>query len=273
MAEHTLSYSEMVKGWVSFYSYIPDWIIGMNNYLYTFKGGNLYRHNSNEKRNTFYEPWWVLKTESSAGAYTPSFIQSVFNTSPLENKLFKTVNLEGDSIWSVTLQTDIQDSGYIQSEWFEKKEQSYFAFVRNNTSGQFDLRSINGIGKPTTVTHAGSIDTINFSINPLVQIGAIVSVDDLIYFFTNADATPTLAGKITEINVNYPNGVNNLKIDTSIAGTTPIPSADVFILYVKNSVAESHGVLGHYCTFNITNDSTSKIELFAIESEIMKSYP
>lgn len=272
MAEHTLSYSELVKGWVSFYSYIPDWIIGMNNYLYTFKGGNLYRHNSSEERNTFYKDWYIRKGDGG-GAFTPSFIQSVFNTSPLENKLFKTLNLEGDSIWSATLQTDIQDSGYIQANWFEKKEQSYYAFIRNNTSGQFALRSMNGIGKPSALAPGTGFNVVSFSIDPLVQIGSIVSIGDYVYFFTDADRIPKLAGSVSEINVDLPNDINNIKVNTSIGSTIAIPSTNVYILYVKNSVAESHGVLGHYCTFNITNESTSKIELFAIESEIMKSYP
>jgi len=52
-----------------------------------------------------------------------------------------------------------------------------------------------------------------------------------------------------------------------------IPSNVEFFFYVKNSVAESHGVLGHYCTFTITNSDNSKIELFAVESEVMKSFP
>jgi hypothetical protein len=54
MAAYTLTYSEGVEGWASFYSFLPDWMIGMNNYFYTFKGGNLYRHNVNNTRNNFY---------------------------------------------------------------------------------------------------------------------------------------------------------------------------------------------------------------------------
>jgi hypothetical protein len=67
---YTLTYSEGVAGWVSFYSYYPDWIIGMNNYLYTFKGGNIYKHNTNESRNTFYQPWWQRQGQASL-AFTP----------------------------------------------------------------------------------------------------------------------------------------------------------------------------------------------------------
>jgi hypothetical protein len=256
MANKTLTYKDDITGWVSFYSYYPDWMIGMNNYFYTFKGGNLYRHNVNQLRNTFY------------GTYTPSSVQSVFNTSPLENKLFKTINLEGDDKWAVTLETDLQYSGFIQSTWFEKKEASFFAFIRNNSVGELALRSVNGIGRSTSVT-GGNV--INFA--PSIEIGSIISVGDYFYFSLPPYTTPVLAGAVTAITVDLVNGINRITINTTIPGTTPIPIQNAFFLYIKNSVAESHGVLGHYCTFNIVNGSTDKVELFAVESDVMKSFP
>ena len=93
---YTLTYDEGVQGFPSFYSYEPDWMIGMNNYFYTFNGGDIYRHNVNESRNTFYEVTY------------PATVRSVFNDNALENKLFKTINLEGDSTWGVQLATDIK---------------------------------------------------------------------------------------------------------------------------------------------------------------------
>lgn len=275
MPNYTLSYSEGVAGWVSFYSYYPDWMIGMNNYFYTFKGGNIYRHNVNDSRNTFYQPWWnrVDNLNPSPRAFTPTSLQSVFNTAALENKLFKTINLEGDAAWSAQLITDLQFSGFIQSDWFERKEASYYAFVRNNTIGEFALRSLNGIGNSLTVTDRGTTAAkINFSISPLISIGSIISVGDYVYFGTN---TPEFAGKVTDINVDLPLGINQLVVDNAMSSpaSITIPGNVNFFLYVKNSVAESHGVLGHYCTFTLSNSSTSKIELFAVESEVMKSFP
>ena len=35
--EWTVSYSENSKGWPSFYSYIPEYMIGMNNFFYTYQ--------------------------------------------------------------------------------------------------------------------------------------------------------------------------------------------------------------------------------------------
>lgn len=267
----TLTYSEAVAGWPSFYSFNPDWMIGMNQYFYTFKGGNLYRHNVNPLKNTFYGQWWVLVGDPNS-AFTPSLLHSVFNTAPLENKLFKTLNLEGDAAWGAELLTDIQQSGFIDEPWFEKKEQSYFAFVRNNSTGEIAIRSTNGIGASYQINLAG--DTIDFSITPLIDLGTIMSIGDYLYFMVPpTPSTILLAGEITQINRNYKLGINQIVIDTTIPGTTPITIPNAYFLYTKNSVAESHGVLGHYCEFILTNSSTSKIELFAVESEVMKSFP
>jgi len=268
---YTLSYSEGVAGWVSFYSYYPDWMIGMNNYFYTFKGGNLYKHNVNNLRNTFYQPWWTQYGQP-ANAFTSTSIQTVFNNAALENKLFKTLNIEGDAPWGATLETDLQVSGFIDQSWFEKKEAAYFAFVRNNSIGEFALRSLNGIGNSLTVTGAGTnAAQVNFSINPLVSIGNIISIGDYVYFGTSTQ----FAGTVVNVIVDYPAGLNRIIINNNMLSplSIPIPGNINYFLYVKNSVAESHGVLGHYCTTTLSNNYNSKIELFAVEANVMKSFP
>lgn len=264
---NTLTYSDMVGGWVSFYSFYPDWMLGMNNYFYTFKGGDIYRHNVNSERNTFYKPWFV-KIGTPNAAFTPTTLQSVFNTAPLENKLFKTINLQGDSTWGVTLETDLQYSGYIDSGWFEKKEAAYFAFIRNNFVGDFKLRSVNGLGKSYEVV---GFNVVKFVI--AVSIGNIISVGDYLWFcLPPSYNNPQLCGSVTAITVDIPNGVNQLTI-APVLGSVPIPIQDAYFLYTKNSVAESHGVLGHYCTFSLDNSFDTKIELFAVQSDVMKSFP
>lgn len=272
--QYTLTYSSGVDGWVSFYSYNPDWIIGMNNYLYTFKGGNLYRHNTNETRNTFYYDWWNRNDPPAPqNAFVPTSVQSVINNSPLENKLFKTISLQGDATWEVQLETDLQYSGYIQSDWFDRKEATYYAFIRNNSQGELSLRSVNGIGNSYNVS--GFPPVVDFPLSPLVELGGIISIGDYVYFTDplNISGTLNFAGAVQNVIVNYPRGINQLVIDASLPGTIPITNDVNYFLYIKNSVSESHGVLGHYCTFTIENGSSSKIELFAVESEVMKSFP
>jgi hypothetical protein len=73
--------------------------------------------------------------------------------------------------------------------------------------------------------------------------------------------------------VNYPAGNNRIVVNASIPGGSVPGIVNPFFMYIKGSVAESHGVLGHYCIFTLENNSTTKVELFAVESEVMKSYP
>ena len=240
----------------------------MNNYFYTFKGGNLFRHNTNELRCNFY------------GVQYNSRIKSVLNEAPLENKIYKTLNIEGDAPWSAALETDLQNNGFIQVAWFEKKEQSWYAFVRNSgtspaSPSEYALRSVNGIGRSAVITGPPSALEIKFSISPfLVEIGSIVSIGDNLYFsLPPTFEVPIFCGVIKDIVIDYPSGDNKIIVDTTVAGGA-IPSQQTsYFMYIKNSVAESHGVLGHYCVFNLENTKTSKVELFSIESEVMKSYP
>tara|TARA_R110000822_G_C15100751_1_gene471845 strand:- start:16 stop:621 length:606 start_codon:yes stop_codon:yes gene_type:complete len=201
----------------------------------------------------------------------------VFNIQPLENKIFKTLNIEGDDAWAATIITDLQDSGFIDYDWFEKKEQAWFGFVRNKGLGSnpaaaanYALRSLNGIGDSSIVNIAGVVSTVYFSLS--VDIGNIISVGDYFYFLSATNA-PIYAGDVTDVNTDIRRSINNIVIDTSAAGTTPIPTNIETFLYIKNSVAESHGVLGHYAVFSLTSEKTTKVELFALESEVMKSYP
>ena len=264
--QYTLTYSDSVQGWASFYSYFPDWMIGMNNYFYTFKAGNLYRHNTNDTRNNYYNVQYN------------STLTSVFNEQPLENKLFKTINLESDKPWSVTLDSDIQTGASIDYTWFEQKEGAWFAFVRNNgtlpaATSEYPMRSVNGIGRSTSVTIIGTTTIINFATDPLIVIDGDLSVGDIIYFASPPYNSVEMAGQVTAISIDLQNNTNSITIDNSITGAVAISLQDGFIMYIKNQQAESNGVLGHYCQFTITNTDTTATELFAVESEVMKSYP
>ena len=264
---YTLSYSEGVQGFPSFYSYHPDFMIGMNNYFYSFKGGALYRHNTNSLRNNYY------------GVQYNSQITSVFNEAALETKLFKTINLESDTSWSATLDSDIQTGATVDYSWFEQKEGSWFAYVRNNgtspaSASEYPMRSVSGIARSSSVNANGNFTTINFSINPLIEIGNILSVGDMLYYSLPSYTTVQLGGQVSAINIDIVNGINNIVINTSVANAvTPIPIQDAFIMFIKNQQVESNGLLGHYCLFTLTNSDSTPTELFAVESEVMKSNP
>jgi|TARA_B110000285_G_C14932309_1_gene517910 hypothetical protein len=244
----TLSYSDGSKGWPSFYTFFPDYMIGMNSYFYSFKGGNLFRHNTNSLRNNYY------------GIQGSSSITSVFNPKPtLDIKLFKTLSLESDDSWTVTnLNTDL-NAGSMASAYFEKKEGEWFTFIRSNENTvNWNLRSANGLGSASVVAGAANATVITFT----EPVGSILSIGDAIYAKTN----PELVGYVTSMTA------TTITVDASAVGAY-IPVQGDFIVSYKNSVAESHGVLGYYMEFTLTNSNTSPVELFSVGSDIMKSYP
>ena len=268
---YTLSFSPPAEGWPSFYSYVPDWMQGMNQYFYSFSGGNLWRHNTNETRNNYYDEQYN------------STVQSVFNQEPVTNKLFKTLSLEGDDAWGATFISELQTTGFIDAEYFVEKESNWFAFLRNQGAAnidtaleaaqEFPLRSANGIGNCLTATVVGEVTTFAFPLT--LPIGSIPSIGDSIYYGVPAAViNPVYLGQITSINVDIPSLINTIVVQQDVAGGGDLPSVDVnYVMSTKNLVAESHGILGHYGVFTLTNINTGPVELFAVKSEVMKSYP
>ncbi len=263
MPNYTLTYDDGVKGFPSFYTFYPDWMIGMNNYFYTFNKGNLYRHNTNERRNNYY------------GQDFSSVLTSVFNDEALMNKIFKTLALESDDSWEASVSSDQQSGNFIDKDDFKLKEGGYFGYLRaeNSTPAattQYALRSANGIGSNMFAnTSDPSAVVVYFGTSPLVSIGSIISIGDLLYI--KAGGVVTLIGKVTDKTEDIANGENYLVVDTT-AGNLP-PTTSVYYFFIKNATAESHGILGHYAVFTLTNNNTDSVELFAVESEVMKSFP
>ena len=246
---YTLSFSEASKGWTSFYSFIPEMMIGMNSYFYTFKNGNLYRHNTNETRNNFYGDQYTSK------------ITGVFNIEPSTVKNFNTFVTNNDGPWSIKAFTDLS-TGYIDPSYFESKEGNYFAYLRRYPDdNNLDLRSSQGIGTPTTVNSSTpSLVLIAFSYN----LGSIISIGDIAY--RNYLGSPQKLGKIVGVSG------NTITIDTTVIGGH-IPTSSDFILYFKNPVAESYGLRGYFMQFEMENTKTTQIQLFSVGTNIFKSFP
>ena len=85
ITDKVVSFSEKVRGWVSFKSFIDmEFGLSMANNYFTFKEGEIYlHHNEDVDRNTFY------------GDFTSSSIDVMFNDDPSSIKVYNTLNYEG----------------------------------------------------------------------------------------------------------------------------------------------------------------------------------
>ena len=241
MAEQTITYSQLVSGWTSFWSYIPDWMIGMNNSFYSWNNGDLYKHNTNEVRNNFY------------GSQSYSSISTILNQEPTTVKMFKTLELNSTTPWTTTITTDIS-LGQMDSSFYKNKEDQWFTYIRRPDDGTYDTRALSTSGVGSLASYSTLVLTFSFSIDSSISQGDkiyVISGGTLVLLGTIASHTPTT---ITLV---------------SLVGPTPV--AGNIIVYVKNSSAESHGARGYYMQIDLTNGSTVQEEIFSISSVVFKS--
>ena len=95
------------------------------------------------------------------------------------------------------------------------------------------------------------------------------NVGDMLY---QGGVTAILIGQIIAVNVNPQAAINQLVVDTTVTGGS-LPNAGTYSLFARNQIAESHGVLGHYALTTLTHPGRTQGELFAVQSDVMKSYP
>jgi hypothetical protein len=264
MANYTLTYSPALEGWTSFHSYFPEWMEHMNSFMYTFKNGEMWKHNTNASRNNWY------------GTNYPSTITVLLNDSPIDTKMFKTLSYDSTHRWSASVITDLS-AGSMASSYFEEKEGGFFTYVRRDPNTiDFKALSTQGIGKVSAATIAPGTGYLsvffNFEIpNSISVFDPAISPPsggDVLYIVDAITNVIKLIGNVDEI-VNDPSTGNKIvvKVPTNVANIND------FAYVIKNAVAESYGARGYYMETTLTNTDTEAVELFAISSQIFKSYP
>jgi hypothetical protein len=87
---YTLAFDELINGWVSLYTYKPTEMFSLKNDFYSIEYANIWKHYSD-----------AVNVTSFYGTELGANITFVFNAQPSINKVFQTVNYEGDNGWQV----------------------------------------------------------------------------------------------------------------------------------------------------------------------------
>ena len=98
--------------------------------------------------------------------------------------------------------------------------------------------------------------TITFknTINQSLQIG------DMVYFEKEGDIVEL--GECTSI------ASDRLSLIANIPDTNIRPAADSFIMFAKNNVINTSGLIGYHANVTLENNSTEFAELYAVNSEV-----
>jgi len=263
MADVTISYSEKVSGWTSFWSCIPEWMVCLNSNFYTFNQGNLYRHNDVS----------VPRTRYYNNVVYGCSVQTIFNDDPASVKMFKTIDLDSNNSWDVSLTTDLQD-GSISRDWFEVKEGEWYSFIRYN---------------PENLSLLNNIIQVDALANYMRGMGIIATVASPIYTLNLSAVTPNFS-------TTYPYGSSVYTLDqgtgalvylgqldfTTNSGevhmipgsVVAVPSPGQYLVSISDPLAQSYGVRGYYLDITLTLPitETTETELFAVGTSVFKSY-
>lgn len=94
----TLAFNEDADRWVTYYSYIPEFMNKFMNSFFTFENGRMWEHNVNEIRNNFY------------GVQYSSSVTFICNIEFRKNKLWFNLRLDSTGGWfSPDMETDKTD--------------------------------------------------------------------------------------------------------------------------------------------------------------------
>ncbi len=258
--DNTVSFKENVSGWSSRKSFIPESGVSLGSTYYTFKEGDLWKHNSNSTINNFY------------GDQYYSSLTMLFNASPGSSKGFKTLNYTGsksveynnskDAIiengwWAENIQTDLQKG---KIPYFVNKENKWFNFIKGNENTvDTSSLSVQGLGSPNSATQNGAVLTLQFNyiVNESLQIG------DILHFGTTAISE---IGTVNSITIS--SGVTSVVCNT----ITNLPTVSDFILFSKPTGPNLTSLTGYYAEVEMRNNNSSEIsELFSLGTEIFES--
>ena len=97
-----------------------------------------------------------------------------------------------------------------------------------------------------------------------MPLNVSVQIGDTAYYTDNLNGREIVQiGIITNIGANT--------ITAQIPSSTIRPTLTSFILFSKTNLANTSGLKGYYMETTFKNDSTEKIELFSVGSEIFES--
>jgi hypothetical protein len=231
----TWIYSDKDNGWLGRITFNPEDMCRVNGKFFSFNNGEIYEHNQSTNRNTFY------------GIPSPSNFTFNFSQMPSERKNYKTIEIEGTDAWDLTLKTDL-DNGVITPSDFVKQEGVFRAYVRNsNSTIDTSLLSCQGIG--------------NTALNGLV-----------LNFTQDLDGFISIGDQIRNVNAVLVGTILSKTAKTiTLNAVANIVNGD-FVMCSKPQSAEVSGLLGYHMEVKATLTKNTKTEVFAVNSEAVKSY-
>jgi hypothetical protein len=246
----TAAYNVDGPVWNTLYSYRPERIVCIDDILYTFKGGTMYKHTSASNRATYYGSADGAVVEVVA-AFNPSMVKS-----------YESISLEGTAAWDTTI-TNTDQSATIADTDYDQRERNWYAYIPRDSSANTGGSTITALSGTSEVFALGAVASVSGS--------DIVFTSDISYitFPVGADLYKVSGSTLISI-TNTIASVSNGTTITCASAVAGVSAADE-IVAIANGAIEGDQMRDYYAQIRLVNDSTDEVELYAVNAVFAKS--
>ena len=246
----TVGYNTSDAVWNTRYSYVPENITCIDDVLYTFYGGTMYKHHNGVNRSTYYGTAYGSVVEVIA-AFNPSMV-----------KTYESIGLEGTSAWDTTI-TNTDQSAVIADTDYDQRERNWYAYVPRDSSANTGTTTITDLSGSSEVFALGAVDSVSGS--------DIAFTSDISYITFPIGASLYKVSGATLVSItNTISSISNGTTITCASAVSGVIAGDE-IVAIANGAIEGDQMRDYYAKIRLTNDSTSEIELYAINAIFAKS--
>jgi len=255
--DDTIAYDVEDKVWNTRYSFKPEAYEHLDNYLYTFKEGKMYRHTDSANRNEFY----------GSGNVSSVKLISAFNNSMI--KTAEAFSIEGNSPWSFKFSVSGQTARETMVvDNLSLREGMYYASVPRlnaNSTNAVSNRAVIGYVTATGTWASGVTLTIGNRITTPFQVTGNTFIGAL-----TSSATTTIYNGVTGYATIQASGTNTILLG-NLSGTTMAIATGTILVADSQASIDGDPVRGPFFIIDVTKSGTSPIEAYAFNVYFTRS--
>jgi hypothetical protein len=266
IAPFTLGWDTDDSVWNSKYSFVPEAVTTLDDIMYSFKGGAMYKHSDAADRTTYY----------GAGSPAGSVVEVVSAYNPSMVKAYESISLEGTDAWAGALSNTDQSTSISSTSVtvdgilypygdYEKKERNFYAYVpRDNSANTLSGSNITNLSGTSEVYVLGEIASFN-----VLNITFTSPIND-IPFPIGANLYKVSGGGLIPYTYNVTNVAGTNTIDVSSA-TNATTIGDIVVAISANSIIEGDQMRDYFMKIRLSNSNPEEVDLYAVNAVYAQS--
>ena len=262
----TVGFDGAESVWNSRYSFAPENITSIDDTLYTFKNGTMYKHHEGANRATYY------------GVNGGAIVEVISNFNPSMVKAYESLSIEGTDAWAAQITNTDQstsisstpvtiDSIYYPYGDYSLRERNFYAYIPRDSSANTGTSTITSLSGSSEVYTLGVVSS---STSSSITFGSAVGgipfpIGSSLYRVSGTSLIGIGSPIITVTGI-----TSSVRVSVS-APPAGISGGDIIVAIAPYSTLEGDQIRDYYMRTRLSNFSISEVELYAINAVYSKS--